>query len=171
MAILSPQDRNRMPAKDFAGPNRSFPMNDPAHARMAISGATRAEHAGHISPEEKDRIQSEARAKLAKWDGKGGDPKGGAEAHKAAVAKMHPDHVHRLVTEAAAGLHGPKAMDRGQMAMQEPQDGTETGNSGGQAPQEAPAAKSPFADNDADDSQQAAPSGPPSRAAMFGMEG
>ena len=185
MAVLSSSDRSSMPGKSFAGPNRSFPVNDPTHARMAISGATRSEHAGNISPEEKAHIQAEARAKLAKWDGKGGgspmhaergrDPKMGAGGmdHKGNVAKMHPDHVDRLVTEAAAGMHGDKAMDHAHRAMQPPQDGSETGGGNQQAPQ--PQSKmSPFSDNDSDDG--AGSNGPAepemmSKASMFGMGG
>jgi hypothetical protein len=158
MAVLNAADRKAMPKSEFAGPGRSFPVNDSTHARMAISGATRSEHAGNISPAEADRIKAEARGKLDKWENKksGGDPKGvPAMDHKAAVAKMHPDHVHRLVTEAAAGMHGAHAMNHAHHAMMMPQDGAETGNSGDeniQSPAETAAPqRSPFSDNDADD--------------------
>jgi hypothetical protein len=36
MAKLSTGKRNSLPKKDFAGPGRSFPVNDKAHARAAI---------------------------------------------------------------------------------------------------------------------------------------
>lgn len=64
MAVLSTATRKRMPKKEFAGPGRSFPINDLTHARLAISGATRAEHAGHISAAEAAAIKAHARAKL-----------------------------------------------------------------------------------------------------------
>jgi hypothetical protein len=53
-----------MPKKDFAGPGHSFPISDPTHARMAISGATRSERAGNISKSEEAHIKAAARAKL-----------------------------------------------------------------------------------------------------------
>lgn len=53
-----------MPIWEFAGPGKSFPINDATHARMAISGATRSMHAGNISKATADRIKAKARAKL-----------------------------------------------------------------------------------------------------------
>lgn len=47
-----------------AGPNGSFPIGDAKHARLAIGGATRSEHAGNISHSEAEHIKSRARAKL-----------------------------------------------------------------------------------------------------------
>jgi hypothetical protein len=63
---LTADERKHMPAHEFAGPGHSFPINDATHARMAISGATRSEHAGNISASEAAHIKAEARAKLAK---------------------------------------------------------------------------------------------------------
>ena len=64
MADLDAAKRKEMPKKEFAGPGKSFPINDKEHARLAIGGATRAERAGNISPEEEAKIKSKARAKL-----------------------------------------------------------------------------------------------------------
>lgn len=36
MAKLSAGKRKKLPAKDFAGPHRSFPIEDKKHARAAI---------------------------------------------------------------------------------------------------------------------------------------
>lgn len=36
MAKLSSSKRSALPSSDFAGPNRSFPVNDKKHARAAI---------------------------------------------------------------------------------------------------------------------------------------
>jgi len=47
-----------------AGPNGSFPIGDKKHARLAIGGATRSEHAGNISPATAAKIKAKARAKL-----------------------------------------------------------------------------------------------------------
>lgn len=40
MARLTTAQRNALPASDFAGPNRSYPINDAAHARAAKSRAS-----------------------------------------------------------------------------------------------------------------------------------
>jgi len=64
MAKLYAADRKKMPKSSFAGPGKSFPVNDPTHARLAISGATRSEHAGNISASEADKIKAKARGKL-----------------------------------------------------------------------------------------------------------
>ena len=55
-----------MPKGEFAGPGKSFPINDPTHARMAISGATRSERAGNISAGTAAKIKAKARVKLGK---------------------------------------------------------------------------------------------------------
>lgn len=64
MAKLNAAARKAMPKKEFAGPGKSFPVNDKVHARMAISGATRSERAGNISASEEANIKAKARAKL-----------------------------------------------------------------------------------------------------------
>jgi hypothetical protein len=66
MAKLTAKRRSAMPSKDFAGPGKSFPISDPTHARLAISGATRSERAGNISASEASRIKAAARGKLGK---------------------------------------------------------------------------------------------------------
>jgi len=60
MAKLDAADRRALPKSDFAGPGRSFPVNDANHARLAISGATRSERAGNISSDEAARIKAKA---------------------------------------------------------------------------------------------------------------
>lgn len=69
MAQLTAAVRERMPAGKFAGPGKSFPVNDATHQRLAIGGATRAYRAGNISASEKDRIQRIARSLLRKSHG------------------------------------------------------------------------------------------------------
>lgn len=64
MSKLYAADRKKMPKSGFAGPGRSFPISDPTHARLAISGATRSERAGNISSSEADSIKAKARGKL-----------------------------------------------------------------------------------------------------------
>lgn len=65
MTVLNSARRKKMPKSAFGIPGkRAFPMNDVTHQRLAISGATRAEHVGNISASTADRIKAEARAKL-----------------------------------------------------------------------------------------------------------
>lgn len=66
MAKLTTKARKSMPKPSFAGPGKSFPINDKVHQRMAISGATRSERAGNISASEASKIKAKARAKLKK---------------------------------------------------------------------------------------------------------
>ena len=66
MAKLTASKRNSMSKSSFAGPGRSFPINDKTHARLAISGATRSERAGNISKSQEARIKAKARRKLGK---------------------------------------------------------------------------------------------------------
>lgn len=40
MAKLDAAARKKIPAKDFAGPDRSFPIEDAAHARNALARAS-----------------------------------------------------------------------------------------------------------------------------------
>lgn len=37
MAKLNAKRRNALPGKDFAGPDRSYPINDASHARNALA--------------------------------------------------------------------------------------------------------------------------------------
>ena len=67
---LTAEKREKMPAKEFAQPEtKDFPLNDATHARLAIGGATRSYRAGNISKSEEERIQGEARSKLARYRG------------------------------------------------------------------------------------------------------
>lgn len=61
---LSSKIRAKMPQKEFAGKGKSFPINDKTHAKLAISGATRSEKAGNISPSTAAKIKAKARKKL-----------------------------------------------------------------------------------------------------------
>ena len=55
MAKLTSKQRNALSSKDFAGPDRSFPINDRSHARNALSRvankppAVKAEVRGAVS--------------------------------------------------------------------------------------------------------------------------
>lgn len=71
-----------------AGPNGSFPVGDPTHARLAIGGATRSERAGNISPSTEAHIKATARAELGKSDGH--TTSGMDRAMQAHADKIHP---------------------------------------------------------------------------------
>jgi hypothetical protein len=65
MAVLTAADRKKLKRSQFALPGRvAFPINDATHARLAIGGATRSEHAGNISASTAAAIKAKARAKL-----------------------------------------------------------------------------------------------------------
>lgn len=88
-----------------------------------------------------------------------------ASDHQAAIAKMHPEHLHRLVQEAHAGKYGPQAQQTAQQAMEAP-----AAPAGPQGPPQGQPAVPPrgamfggggMGEPDQDDM------GPPNRAAMF----
>jgi hypothetical protein len=66
MAKLSARARAKIPAAKFAGPHRSFPLENPAHDRAAIRLAPRSEKAGNISHRTMEHIISAAKAKLGR---------------------------------------------------------------------------------------------------------
>jgi hypothetical protein len=70
MARLNAKARKALPKSDFAGPNRSFPVNDRSHAANAKSRASQAVNAGRMSSSEKAKIDSKANAVLGKGKSK-----------------------------------------------------------------------------------------------------
>jgi hypothetical protein len=68
MAKLSAAQRKKLPKKSFAGPGRSFPINDKNHARAALSMVGRAKN---LSPAQKATIKAKARKKLGTTKKKG----------------------------------------------------------------------------------------------------
>lgn len=64
MAKLTAAKRNAMPAKEFAGPDRTFPIPDKSHDRAALSGVARKENMGTISSTTAAKIRREAKVKL-----------------------------------------------------------------------------------------------------------
>lgn len=58
MAKLSGKERSDLPAKDFAGPHRSFPINDKNHARNAMARASQ------FHPELKAEIRAKVHRKF-----------------------------------------------------------------------------------------------------------
>lgn len=77
MAKLSTSSRNKLPAKDFAGKGRSYPIEDKGHAKAAIA---RAEE---FSPPDKAKIIAKAEKKL-----------NGSEGHS--NNKEHDKFLHKI---------------------------------------------------------------------------
>lgn len=67
---LSTEARKKLPASSFAGPGRSFPVNDKEHARKALQLAPRSEHAGNISKATEEKIEARARGVLGNGETK-----------------------------------------------------------------------------------------------------
>lgn len=72
MAELDARQRNALPQQAFAGPARSFPIENPDHAVAALRLVGRAQAAGHITPEEAAHIRNKAHAVLAAHNGYAG---------------------------------------------------------------------------------------------------
>lgn len=58
MSKLSTQQRKNLPTKSFAGPKRSYPINDPNHARNALSRVSQ-----NGSPELKAKVRAAVQKK------------------------------------------------------------------------------------------------------------
>jgi|TARA_B110000263_G_C15222756_1_gene470776 hypothetical protein len=58
MAKLTTAKRKAIPSKDFAGPDRSYPINDASHARNALSRVSQ-----HGTPALKARVKSAVKRK------------------------------------------------------------------------------------------------------------
>lgn len=66
MANLSTASRKRLPNSVFAGPDRSYPIPDKAHAANAKARATQAVNAGRMSLATKAKIDAKANKKLGR---------------------------------------------------------------------------------------------------------
>ena len=65
MAELKAKSRNKLPAKEFAEPDkRAYPIEDKAHARNAKARASQAVKAGRMSKAEAGAIDRKADAVL-----------------------------------------------------------------------------------------------------------
>jgi hypothetical protein len=70
MAKLNAKARNRLPDSAFAGPGRSYPIEDPGHARNALARA-----AQHASPGLEAKIKAKVRRKYPSIRVEGEAPK------------------------------------------------------------------------------------------------
>jgi len=66
MAKLTTKQRNALPASDFAGPGRSYPVNDRAHAANAKARAAQQVAKGNLSKSAEGRIDAKANRILNK---------------------------------------------------------------------------------------------------------
>ena len=60
MAKLTSKKRNSLPDSAFAGPDRSYPVNDGPHARNAKARASQMYEKGYLSEYQKERIDAKA---------------------------------------------------------------------------------------------------------------
>lgn len=60
MSKLSTKARAKLPKKDFAGPGRSYPVNDRSHAANAKARATQMVAKGKLSPGAAAKIKAKA---------------------------------------------------------------------------------------------------------------
>lgn len=88
MAKLSTKERNALPDSAFAGPDRSYPVQDRAHAAAAKSRA-----AQFASPDEKKRIDAKANKVLGAKNG--AVVKKGKEGSKAEEASESKEEAKR----------------------------------------------------------------------------
>lgn len=72
MAKLTAQARKKLPKSAFAGPGRSYPVEDRSHAANAKARAAQAVKAGRMSKQQAARIDAKADRVL----GKKGDKRG-----------------------------------------------------------------------------------------------
>lgn len=63
---LNAAARKAIPASKFAGPDRSYPVNDKAHAANAKARATQMVEKGKLSPAAAAKIRAKANKVLAK---------------------------------------------------------------------------------------------------------
>ena len=63
---LTAAAQKKLPAKTFAGPGRSFPINDKNHARAALSMVGRSEAKGTVTPSQASKIRKRAKAMLGR---------------------------------------------------------------------------------------------------------
>ena len=66
MSVLTAHSRNALAAAVFAGADRSYPIQDKAHARNALARVSQAVNAGRMSAAQAARIKVKANAVLAK---------------------------------------------------------------------------------------------------------
>jgi len=64
MAKLTTKSRQSLPTKDFALPGKKYPIEDRAHAANAKARATQQFRSGHLSAEDRAKVNAKANAVL-----------------------------------------------------------------------------------------------------------
>ena len=60
MAKLTASSRNKLKSSQFAGPDRSYPVNDRSHAANAKARASEEYHKGNLSKAAEEHIMGKA---------------------------------------------------------------------------------------------------------------
>lgn len=68
MSVLTTAKRKSLPASQFAGPDRSYPVPDASHAANAKARASQAVNEGRMSESQKERIDAKANKVLSHGD-------------------------------------------------------------------------------------------------------
>jgi len=66
VAKLTAKKRNALPKSDFAGPDRSYPVNDKSHAANAKARASQMVNKGKLSKSSEMKIDAKANKVLGK---------------------------------------------------------------------------------------------------------
>jgi len=66
MGKLTTKARKALPDSKFAGPDRSYPVNNASHAANAKARATQAVNAGRMSKAQESKIDAKANKVLGK---------------------------------------------------------------------------------------------------------
>ena len=75
MAKLTTKERKNLPNSKFAGPDRSYPVNDKSHAANAKARASQAVNAGRMSKATERKIDTKANAVLGAGKARRGEQK------------------------------------------------------------------------------------------------
>lgn len=86
MAKLTTSERNALPTSDFAGPNRTYPVEDAAHAKNAKARASQ-----HAGPALKAKIDARADKVLGK---RANNPHGNPGHHPSTKGYDHSGSTH-----------------------------------------------------------------------------
>lgn len=90
MAKLSTAQRKSMPKSEFAGPDKSYPVNDRSHAANAKARASQAVNAGRMSSSTEAKIDAKANKVLGKKPERGERT---AKSYKAQEARHPASHA------------------------------------------------------------------------------
>jgi hypothetical protein len=67
MGVLTTKQRKHLQTSQFAGPGRTYPIQDAAHARNALARVAQQENAGNLTKTQADAIEAKAHAALLRF--------------------------------------------------------------------------------------------------------